>query len=91
MYLLLLLLYTEMDTYRFQRPQDNIEHPKRLRRRYLPKEQPNATYEFTYKCYQCGQPYNLELAGSAEIECPTCSSRIIKKEPSKKPHVLEAL
>lgn len=81
-----------MDTYRFRRPQDNVEQTKRPRRRYIPKlEQSNTTYEFTYKCYQCGQPYNLALAGAAEIECPTCSSRIIKKEPSKKPHVLEAL
>jgi len=53
------LLYTEMDTYRFRRPQDNVEQTKRPRRRYLPTEQPNTTYEFTYKCYQCGQPYNL--------------------------------
>ncbi len=80
-----------MDTYRFRRPQDNAEQTKRPRRRYIANEPPVTNYEFTYKCYQCGQPYNVALAGSAEIECPTCSSRIIKKEPSKKPHVLEAL
>lgn len=88
---LLTLLFLQMDTYRFRRPQDVILEPKRPRRRYVAAVQQNTTYEFTYKCYQCGHPYELALAGTAEIECPACSSRIIKKEPSKKPHVLDAL
>lgn len=76
---------------RFYRPQQQKQETKRPRRRFREPIQENTTYEYTYKCYQCGSPYTTVLSAGTEIECVHCNSRVIKKESSKKPHVLDAV
>jgi DNA-directed RNA polymerase subunit RPC12/RpoP len=78
-------------SYALTRPEDPVVETKRPRRRYIQPSTSNETYEFSYKCYQCGSPYTVALSSNTEIECPTCSSRIICKESSKKPHILDAV
>ena len=73
------------------RPRVEKQDTKRPRRRYVVKtEEDNGAYEFIYKCYNCDTPYT-QMLSNLEIECPSCASRIIRKEPSKKPHVVTAV
>lgn len=79
---------------RFERPVEEITTYKRPRRRIncSPHGQSTISESFSYKCYDCGTPYNMSLNDkNPEIECSRCSSRVICKETSKKPHVLEAV
>ena len=78
-------------SYQLDRPRTEKRETKRPRRRYVVKaEEDNGGYEFIYKCYICDTPYTQTL-NNIEIECSSCSSRIIRKEPSKKPHIVSAV
>ena len=77
---------------RFERPVEETVVWKRPRRRInttAPRE-PTMSETFNYKCYDCGSPYEMTNK-SSEIECSNCSSRVIRKETTAKPHVLEAI
>lgn len=78
-------------SYAFRVPKKDTPEPKRTRRRFVPFQPSEDNNEFNYRCYQCDIPYTIALSSNTEIECPSCSSRIIRKESSKKPHVLEAV
>ena len=78
-------------SYRFHVPKNTTPEPKRTRRRFIQFKASEEPNQFNYRCYQCDTPYTTALSANAEIECPSCSSRIIRKESSKKPHVLEAI
>ena len=78
--------------YGFQRPESQQKVWKRPRRRIVQNlTNDTTTYAFTYKCYDCNQPYEISLGDNSEIECKYCNSRVIRKESSKKPHVLDAV
>lgn len=78
--------------YGFQRPEVHTKVWKRPRRRIVQNLTNDTTnYAFIYKCYDCNQPYEISLGDNSEIECKYCNSRVIRKESSKKPHVLDAV
>lgn len=76
---------------RFYRPNEPKQENKRPRRRFKETVNESTNMDYTYLCYDCGKPYTIVLSSSIEIECLHCNSRVIKKESSKKPHVLEAV
>lgn len=78
---------------RFQRPVNEQPVWKRPRRKINSSAPVESTISesFSYKCYDCNAPYEMSNIKTSEIECAVCSSRVIKKETSKKPHVLEAI
>ena len=78
-------------SYAFRVPKTEQKEQKRVRRRYVAFNTTEESNQFNYRCYQCDTPYTTALSSGTEIECPNCSSRIIRKEASKKPHVLEAI
>tara|TARA_B100000214_G_C23754898_1_gene529508 strand:+ start:429 stop:674 length:246 start_codon:yes stop_codon:yes gene_type:complete len=78
-------------SYQLDRPVVNNKECKRPRRKYvINNEDETGSLEFIYKCYNCDFPYT-QVLNNVEIECTRCSSRIIRKEPSKKPHVVSAV
>ncbi len=78
-------------SYQLDRPRVEKVETKRPRRRYVVKtDEDHGKHEFIYKCYNCDMPYTQTL-NNVEIECSSCSSRIIRKEPSKKPHIVSAV
>ena len=80
-------------SYTFTRPRNEQSLWKRPRRKIYSSVSTESTLSesFSYKCYDCNTPYEMSSIENSEIECSNCSSRVIKKETSKKPHVLEAI
>ena len=78
-------------SYAFRIPKTVEPEQKRTRRRFVPFKPVETVNQFKYRCYQCDTPYTTALSSNTEIECPSCSSRIIRKEASKKPHIIQAV
>ena len=80
-----------MENYAFIRPQNTPLIHKRSRRTKYKELQSDNTTTFGYTCFQCNSPMDINGHNDDEIECKQCSSRIIRKNKTKKSHVVQAV
>ena len=80
-------------SYALQRPRSAPVPTTKRQRRKIQNivNKKNEKNIFSYSCFDCSMPINIDSHNDTEIECDNCSSRIIRKNNTNKDRVVEAI